>query len=165
MIQASIMLNVNFEDLTMGMWNIDFFGFNNAWLKPKGPNCVVLFDGACGLCNNFINILIKVSQPDRIKIVALQSEAAAKIFDSQTKYPDSIIYYADGNCLYYSNAVIAIGRNVGGFFRLVSEFYAILPKKLRDELYKWLAKNRYKFFGKKDTCRLATESDRAFFLD
>ena len=165
LMHVGIMLSVDFVDLTMGMLIIHLFVFDERWLKPKAGSAIILFDGVCNLCDQFISLLVDVADPATIKIAALQSEAAQNIIDNDKEYPDSIIYFSDGKFLYYSDAVIATGKSIGGFFRLIAEVLSIFPKPLRDIAYRWVARHRYKLFGKKETCRLPTEYDQKFFLN
>ena len=128
---------------------------------------IILFDGVCNLCNGAVQFIIKHDKKDIFRFVALQSDLGKEICNfiavDQTK-TDSIILYNPGVAYYYkSSAVIEIAEDLGGIYSLVSVF-KILPGKLRDYIYDYIAKNRYKWYGKKESCMIPTPELKAKFL-
>lgn len=128
---------------------------------------IILFDGVCNLCNGAVQFIIKHDKKDIFRFVALQSDLGKKICNyigvDQTKI-DSIILYNPGAAYYYkSTAIIEIANDLGRFYSLLS-FFKIFPEKLRNYIYDYIAKNRYKWYGKKESCMIPTPELKAKFL-
>ena len=123
---------------------------------------IVFFDGYCGLCNGFINMLIKINSKKKLLFSPLQGETAKKI-QGLTLCEDSIVFYSKRRCFLRSNAVLEILFSLGGFWRFVLIF-KIIPRFIRDFVYRVVAKNRYHWFGKTTSCRIPTEAEKQFFL-
>ncbi len=127
---------------------------------------IILFDGVCNLCNGAVDFIIKHDQKDQFKLAALQDEVGKTLlkrhFISST-YIDSIILITKKGLLYKSDAALSIASKLGGLWQ-VFIIFRILPKSIRDYLYDWIAKNRYQWFGKENTCRLPTPAESAKFL-
>ncbi|MFH6991288.1 thiol-disulfide oxidoreductase DCC family protein [Flavobacterium sp. FlaQc-48] len=133
---------------------------------PKNKK-IILFDGVCNLCNGAVQFIIRRDKKDVFRFVALQSELGIEICHyidvDQTKI-DSIILYNPGVAYYYkSSAILEIGKDLGGLYSLVTIF-KILPGKLRNYIYDFIAKNRYKWYGKKESCMIPTPELKAKFL-
>lgn len=127
---------------------------------------IIFFDGVCNLCNSSIDFVLKRDKKDKFLVGALQDDLSRKILaDHQVKeaYLDSIILLEDGVIYYKSTAALRIARHLSGLWPV---FYPliIVPKVLRDSVYDWIGTNRYKWFGKKNTCRLPTPEEKAKFL-
>lgn len=133
---------------------------------PKNKK-IILFDGVCNLCNGAVQFIIKHDKKDNFRFVALQSELGIEIcqyIGVDQKKIDSIILYNPGVAYYLkSSAAIEIADNLGGICSLLSVF-KILPEKLRNYLYDYVAKNRYKWYGKKESCMIPTVELKAKFL-
>ncbi len=128
---------------------------------------IIFYDGYCVLCSRLIRYIIRKDKNEVFWYSSLQSEIAGDILKNQLNIenvPDSIVYLRDGKAYFYSDAAITIFVELGGIFKLVSVFY-IIPKFARDYLYKVIAKNRFKIFGRRDTCFIPDEKMRARFLD
>ena len=128
---------------------------------------IILFDGVCNLCNGAVQFIIKHDKKDIFRFVALQSDLGIEICNyigiDRTKI-DSIILYNPGVAYYYkSSAVLEIGNELGGIYSLVSIF-KILPERIRNYIYDYIAKNRYKWYGKKESCMIPTPELKAKFL-
>jgi predicted DCC family thiol-disulfide oxidoreductase YuxK len=133
---------------------------------PKNKK-IILFDGFCNLCDFSVQFLIKNDKKDAFRFVALQSELGIKILNFigvDSKTIDSIVLYKPGVAYYYkSNAVLEIANTIGGFF-VFFKIFAVLPLGIRNALYDFVAKNRYKWFGKKETCWIPTQELTSKFL-
>jgi predicted DCC family thiol-disulfide oxidoreductase YuxK len=129
---------------------------------------IILFDGVCNLCNSAVEFVIKHDKKDIFRFVALQSELGQKILQHMgiaEKNIDSIILYEPGIAYYYkSSAAIQIAKNLGGFFHL-GTILRIIPTGISNQLYDYIAKNRYKWYGKKESCMMPTPELKAKFLD
>lgn len=128
---------------------------------------IILFDGVCNLCESSIQFVIQHDKKDIFRFVALQSELGQKIIHHigiQNQNIDSVILYHPGVAYYYkSTAALQIAKNLGGFFHL-GTFFKIIPTGLRNVLYDFVAKNRYQWYGKKESCMIPTEELKAKFL-
>lgn len=127
---------------------------------------IVLFDGVCNLCNGAINYVIKRDKKNVFKFAALQSEIGKELtskFNIDTSKVDSIILI-DGDKHYdKSSAALYISKNISGAHPLLFGFM-IIPKFIRDAAYDYVARNRYKWFGKKDNCMIPTKELKSKFL-
>lgn len=134
---------------------------------PKDKK-ILLFDGVCNLCDSTIQFVIKHDKKDIFRFVQLQSELGRKITNhigvSNSKM-DSSILYEPGKAYYTkSDVAFTILKDVSGIHKLLLVF-SILPKKLLDYTYDHIANNRYKWFGKKESCMLPTAELKAKFLE
>jgi len=126
---------------------------------------IIFFDGVCGLCNRAVDFLIR-RDTNRIFLFApLQGKtASSELHGSLTDNPETIVC-KDGKSLYYkSDAILHIMMKIGGVWNFMAIFY-IIPKFIRDFVYDIVANNRYKVFGKKTSCRMPTQLERAVFLE
>jgi predicted DCC family thiol-disulfide oxidoreductase YuxK len=115
---------------------------------------IILFDGICNLCNGLVRFIIKYDKKLRFEFSSLQSDYAKKLlneFDNRLGYPDSIVLIENKKIYLRSDAVLRIARQLGGIWKLTGIFY-IIPRFLRDAIYNVVAKNRYRIFGKRDSC-------------
>ena len=129
---------------------------------PKGKK-IILFDGDCNLCDAAVQYIIKYDKSDVFRFVSLQSELGQRILKHigiQSDKMDSIVLYEPGIAYYYkSSAALEIAKNLQGIFTLATLF-RLLPSGIRDLLYDYVAKNRYKWYGKKESCSVLTENSR-----
>ena len=126
---------------------------------------IVFFDGVCNLCQGSVRYLIKHDKKGVLKFASLQGNYA-KDFVNETKIQSmqSILFF-DGKILYKkSTAVLKLSRLLGGWHQLLLLGY-ILPRFVRDWLYNIVAKNRYRWFGKKDQCMLPSKGFENRFLN
>jgi predicted DCC family thiol-disulfide oxidoreductase YuxK len=127
---------------------------------------IILFDGVCNLCNGAVTYIIKRDKKNIFKFAALQSEVGKELiskFNIDTEKVDSIILI-DGEKHYEkSSAALRISKELSGAFPLLFGFM-ILPKFIRNSVYDYIAKNRYKWFGKKESCMIPTPELKSKFL-
>ena len=128
---------------------------------------IILFDGVCNLCDFAVQFVIEHDTKDMFRFVALQSELGQEILKHIGINPiniDSVILYEPGIAYYYkSSAAIEIAKSLGGFWHFGTVF-KIIPAGIRNQLYDYIAKNRYKWYGKKETCWIPTEELKTKFL-
>jgi predicted DCC family thiol-disulfide oxidoreductase YuxK len=128
---------------------------------------IILFDGLCNLCEASVQFVIKHDNSDQFRFVALQSDLGQKIIAHigiNSKNIDSVLLYEPGVAYYYkSNAALQVAKNLGGLFHLGTVF-RIIPTTLRNALYDYVAKNRYSWYGKKQSCMIPTEELKSKFL-
>ena len=128
---------------------------------------IIFFDGVCNLCNKSINRLIKNDVKKKFKFASLQSDFAMSFVPDQMinhKNLDTILLYKKGQFYDRSNAVLNICKALGGGFNLFLIGY-IVPRFIRDAMYRLVANNRYKWFGKEDQCMVPTDDLKDRFLN
>lgn len=126
---------------------------------------IILFDGVCNLCNSFVQKVITADKNNHFKFASLQSEAGQKLLADKPEFKDlkTIIYLENGQIFTRSTAALKISKRLSGAWPLLQAGY-ILPVFIRDGIYNLIAKNRYKWFGKKDQCMIPTPNIKSKFL-
>ncbi|XMO86028.1 DCC1-like thiol-disulfide oxidoreductase family protein [Algibacter sp. AS12] len=135
---------------------------------PKHKN-LILFDGVCNLCNSSVLYVIKRDKKSKFMFAPLQSETGKKIiekFNTDTALIDSIILYnpAKNSINYKSRAALKIAAKLS-FPTNILAIFLIVPNFIRNWVYDFIAKNRYKWYGKKDACMIPTPELKSRFLD
>lgn len=125
---------------------------------------IVYFDGVCGLCNTSVDWFMRRNKRKRLKFAALQGSTAQDQLkvDPDQEF-DTIIFADRGEIHHRSTAIIKMCVRLGGGWVLMYGLM-VFPRFIRDFVYNIVARNRYKWFGKKDSCRMPTPEERAFFL-
>lgn len=127
---------------------------------------IVLFDGVCNLCNKTIQTIIKNDTKDLFRFAPLQSDIGLQIVNERgidTEKLDSVILIEPGVAYYNkSTAAIEIARHLKGYSWL--KIFKPLPEGFRDVIYDFIANNRYKWFGKKESCMVPTPELQSLFL-
>lgn len=127
---------------------------------------VVLFDGVCNFCNGMVNFLIRQDKGQKLRFAALQSEAGQKLLE-QYRLPkenfNSFILIQNGKAYKSSTAGLRLYSTLPWYWKWTQIFWMV-PKPVRDAVYGFVARNRYKWFGKKDQCMLPTPDVRNRFL-
>ncbi len=127
---------------------------------------IVFFDGVCNLCSTTVDTLMALDKKRVLKYASLQGETAKKLLsEEKIQNLDSIVFYEDGEIFERSEAIGKILCSIGSIYKLAGKIVLFFPLSITDLIYKFIARNRYKFFGKKDTCRLPTAEERSYFLD
>lgn len=129
---------------------------------------VVLFDGVCNFCNASVHFIIDRDPAQRFRFAALQSEAAAGLLRSRGVAPpqgdpDSIVLVEGERVYQRSTAALRIARRLRFPWPLLYAFVAV-PRPLRDLVYRFIARNRYRWFGRSEECRVPTPELRSRFL-
>ncbi len=129
------------------------------------PEIILFFDGVCGLCNGLVDWLLPRDRKKKIKFATLQGTTAASLLTkTHTEDLDTVVLWYKGKILTESTAILACLKELGGLWSLTYGFM-IVPAFVRDVIYRFIARNRYKFFGKLSTCRLPLPGERLQFLD
>src|SRR5258705_7894488 len=137
-------------------------------LSQTESNPILLYDGVCGLCNHLVQFLLKRDTHDRFRFASLQSEFARNLLtrhgadphDLDTVYVVNDYGQSDESLLARSDAVLYMLDQLGGVWKLAG-VGRVLPKALRDAVYKIVARNRYRVFGKHESCVLPAPKHRA----
>jgi predicted DCC family thiol-disulfide oxidoreductase YuxK len=125
---------------------------------------IIYFDGVCGLCNGFVDFIMKMDKKSKFHFSPLQSEHAKNNLPLEyIQDLDSVVVQIDGKTLKKSKAVFAVLKKLGGIWGIVA-VAGVLPEGILNRAYDMVAENRYKVFGKKDTCRFPTPEERRRFL-
>jgi len=139
-------------------------------MKETIPNNkkIILFDGVCNLCNDSVQLIIERDKNDVFRFASLQSEVGQKLTTERgidQEAMDSIILIEPGIAYYEkSTAALEISKHLSGGYSLL-RYFSFLPEGFRNGVYDIIAKNRYKWFGKKDECMIPTPELKAKFLD
>ncbi len=127
---------------------------------------IILFDGVCNLCNSSVNFVIKKDKNDVFRFAALQSEIGKKYIDKFNVDPsqtDSIILVEGEKHYIKSSAALNVAKSLKGAYPLFYGFM-IIPNFIRNWVYDYVAKNRYKWYGKKESCMIPTPELKGKFL-
>lgn len=126
----------------------------------------MLFDGVCNFCNATVNFVIEHDKAGYFKFTPLQSEIGEELIAKHgidKAETDSVIVVEDEKAYTHSSAALRIAKRLDGLWSWASVF-AVVPKPIRDSLYKLFARYRYRLFGKQDACMMPTPDVRARFL-
>ena len=128
---------------------------------------IILFDGVCNFCNASVNFLIKQDKKNVFRFAALQSETGQQLSEKY-KLPkenfDSFVLIDGGKIYTQSTAGLKVYGKLPTIWKWTQIFW-IVPKFVRNAVYDYVARNRYKWFGKKDQCMIPTPDVRSRFLD
>lgn len=127
---------------------------------------IVLFDGVCAFCNYWVRFIFKYNKQKDLFFLPLQDERAADLLPNGLTPSElkSVVYYNKGTVFTQSTAALKVGKELNFFLRILSNILLIIPKIIRDKVYNFIAKNRYRWFGQYDTCPLPTDSLKKQFL-
>ena len=136
-------------------------------------NPIILYDGVCGLCNRSVQFLLKHDKAGRFRFASLQSDFAQKVLNRHGIDPKDLdtVHVVENydqpgeRVLQRSDAVLRAGRELGGLWGASATIARVVPRALRDVVYRFVATNRYRVFGKYDTCMLPDPNQRSKFLD
>ncbi|CAN5533718.1 thiol-disulfide oxidoreductase DCC family protein [soil metagenome] len=134
-------------------------------MDPLDHRTIVIFDGICSLCNASVDFLIRTDKTASILFASLQSNTAKAILAEHGYHdvPDSIIVLEKGQLLTESQAVLTLLPYLTFPWPLLRVAW-VIPRFVRDPVYRLIARNRYRWFGKKASCRIPTPEERSRFL-
>lgn len=135
-------------------------------LEFSKTNPILLFDGVCNLCNGAVQFVIKYDSKNTLRFAALQSETGQQIlehFNLPKEDIFSVILVENEKVYVRSSAALRMYKNMGGIMSLMY-FFIIVPRPIRDVVYNFIAKNRYKWFGEKESCMIPTPELKARFV-
>jgi predicted DCC family thiol-disulfide oxidoreductase YuxK len=126
---------------------------------------IIVFDGVCNFCNRIVQIIIRHDHSAQIHFAAQQSEAGEKLLNQYSiqENTSSVVFITKGMVYYQSDAVIEIAKLLKGW-PIIFKYGIIVPRFLRNTIYKFIAANRYTIFGKQDQCIVPKEEDRGRFV-
>lgn len=138
---------------------------NNTPDNIPSDKILILFDGYCNLCNGAVQFILKRDKKEKFLFAGLSWEIGEKLISQfpELEGADSIVVYRDGKVYKHSKAALIIAQNLGGFWPVTGVF-RVVPPFIRDAIYRWVAKNRYRWFGQKDTCMMPEKDVSHRFL-
>lgn len=125
---------------------------------------LIFFDGFCVLCNGFVDFIFKRDKKEVFRFASLQGKTAAAMRLGSVDDLNSLVYVDEAGCHIKSTAVLRILTRMGGAWRMFGAFF-VIPRLVRDWVYSVVAEQRYRWFGKRGTCRLPQPEDRGRMLD
>ncbi|MFT6996495.1 MAG: putative DCC family thiol-disulfide oxidoreductase YuxK [Cryomorphaceae bacterium] len=131
---------------------------------PEGKG-LVLFDGYCNLCNGAVQFIIKRDPKEHFRFSSLSWPPAKSLLQKNPEFGevDSILLFENGELFQKSTAALKIAGKLGGLWPVLKIFF-VVPRFLRDPIYDFIARNRYKWFGKKDICMMPDKKVDHLFL-
>jgi len=134
----------------------------------NNTNSILLFDGVCTLCNGAVRFIIERDRDARFKFAPLQSEfgqSELRKLKLPTKQFDSYVLLENGKSYFRSTAAIRVYSQLDGIMWKLTPVFYVIPTPIRDAVYGWVARNRYKWFGKEDACMIPTPEITKRFVD
>ncbi|HPW86748.1 MAG: thiol-disulfide oxidoreductase DCC family protein [Chitinophagales bacterium] len=130
------------------------------------PDKVVLFDGVCNFCESSVQFILRHDKTGSLRFASLQSEIGQQLLTAYgiSHELQSVVFVESGKAYTKSAAAFRIARYFGGWWKLLLVF-SILPAFITDFGYDIIAKNRYRWFGKKDACMIPSADIRSRFLE
>lgn len=135
-------------------------------LNQATEHPILLFDGVCNLCNGFVQFVIQQDPKAVFRFAPLQSDIGRKLSEEAGLPLDelnTVVLYTAGQFYTHSDVALEVVRRLPGLWPLLYGF-KILPKFLRDFVYNWVARNRYRWFGKRESCMMPTPDLKRRFL-
>ncbi len=129
------------------------------------PERIVFFDGYCHLCNGSVSFIIRHNPEKNLRYAPLSSETARQVQENLNSFnwPDSIVLYDKGRLYFESAAALRLAGHLSFPYRIIS-LLRIIPPVITNYFYRLIARNRYRWFGKSETCRMPTLEERNLFL-
>jgi predicted DCC family thiol-disulfide oxidoreductase YuxK len=138
----------------------------NTNLKAMAQSPVIIFDGICNLCCGWVQFLMRKDKKMKFRLAAIQSERGQHLLESfglSNRDTETVIYLKGSQYFRESSAVLEILDDLGGIWKVV-RLLRFIPKSVRDGIYRYLAKRRYRLFGKRSTCLLPSPENQKRFL-
>ncbi len=127
---------------------------------------VLLFDGVCNMCNATVQRVLLHDRSQKIQFAALQSDAGRQLlaeYGLDKVYLDSLVYIEHGKVYTHSTGALRLAKQMGGAYQFLYIFI-IVPAFVRDAVYRFVARNRYSWFGRRESCMLPRAEWRERFL-
>lgn len=127
--------------------------------------CLLFFDGVCGFCSRSVDFVLARDRRSIFQFAPLQGETARQLLPpADVDDLNSMVLLVEGRSFCKSSAAVRVLWRLGFGWRLLSVFAWLVPLPLRDLVYDLVARNRYRLFGKHETCRMPTPAERSRFL-
>jgi predicted DCC family thiol-disulfide oxidoreductase YuxK len=129
---------------------------------------VIVFDGVCLLCNRWVDFILRHDRAGQFRFAAMQGINGRALLQAHGLSPDdpsSLLLVEGALCYTDTTAVMRILHGLGGGWKLLAMMLAAVPKVVRDPTYRWIARHRYRWFGRRHECRLPIPAEADRFLD
>ena len=132
-------------------------------IAQKPP--IIFFDGVCGMCNRFVDLILRIDNKGVFRFAPIQGETAKQMLPPLSEAPQewSMFYLDERGIREESDAFLEVYRRLGGVWWLLS-LLRLVPRRVRDFVYRTVARNRYRWFGRRDACRIPTPDEESRFL-
>lgn len=134
-------------------------------MTNEGP--ILLFDGVCNLCSGSVQFVLKRNRKGNVRFASLQSDFGKEILKKSNlphTYLNSLVLIENGKTFVKSDAALRLAKHLDGIWKMGSIFL-LIPKFIRNPIYDWIARNRYTWFGEKETCWIPEQKWNDRFLD
>ena len=133
--------------------------------RPDADHPIIFFDGMCAMCDRFVSLIARADKHGVFRFASLQGETARALLPPLSDDPKqwSMLYLDERGLHDQSEASLQVYRRLGGWAYALSLF-RFVPRCLRDPVYRIVARNRYRWFGRRETCRVPSAAERARFL-
>ena len=128
----------------------------------SAPAPLIVFDGTCVLCSSWVAFVLRRDARTRFRFATTQSSTGRALLTAngfEAKNPSTFLFVEEGGASAESDAVIRMFRAFGGAWRIAA-LARVVPKPVRDAVYRWVARNRYRWFGRRKECFLPSAADR-----
>ena len=128
---------------------------------------ILLFDGVCNLCNSSVQFVLERNGSENVRFASLQSDFGQERLRESAlpkDYTSSLVLLENGDVYTKSDAALKLAKHLNGLWKL-GRVFLIVPKPIRNWVYDWIAKNRYRWFGKQETCWIPEPRWKSRFLD
>ena len=128
---------------------------------------VIIYDASCNLCSSLVRFIIRLDKKEKFRFASLHSSFVKNKMPhvvSDELMPDSLIYFEEGNIYLRSDAALRVAKKLGGIM-LITYIAFILPRNWRNGVYDYIAKNRYRWFGKREECMLGGKEIQDRFIE
>ena len=132
------------------------------------PAPVIVFDGVCVLCSRWVDFVLRHDRSGRYRLAAMQGQhgrALLRAHGLSADDPASFLLVQDGRGHTDTDAILRVLRGFGGRWRLAAALLRVIPRFCRDRAYRWIARHRYRLFGRHASCRLPEPGQAWRFLD
>jgi len=126
---------------------------------------IIFFDGVCGMCNRFVDLILKIDDKGVFRFAPIQGETAKQMLPPLSEVPQEwSMFYLDKQGIHKeSDAFLQVYQHLGGAWWFLS-LLRLVPRGVRDFVYRTVARNRYRWFGRRDACRIPSPEERCRFL-
>lgn len=131
----------------------------------KETKRILFFDGVCGLCSSLVDFTLPKISAGQLSFAPLQGSTAKKRLPTQDLSLEYVVYLRDEKIYRKTKAVAYLLQDIGGIYLPISIMLHAIPSFISDFFYGIVARNRYRLFGKSETCRLPTPQEKNFFLE
>lgn len=129
---------------------------------------VVVFDGVCVLCNHWVDFILRHDHAGQFQLAAMQGRHGRALLQAHGLSPDdpaSFLLVQGGRAHIDSDAIMQLLQQLGSGWRMIAGLARMIPRFCRDPLYRWIARHRYRLFGKRAQCRVPDPAQAWRFLD